>query len=263
MNQFRNYNAAKDSVKNSYFKARKYQTVDFVNKMQNKYLTFERKMNIWDVYNYLETLVDQSDPDTDAGNALHDLQTAEAIRRDGLPDWMVLVGFLHDFGKIMAKWGKDEDGNSLNEQWALVGDTFIVGCQIPDTIIYPEYNSENPDMSNPTYNSKYGIYTKNCGLDNCRISFGHDEYMYQMLKHNKTSLPDEALYLIRFHSLYLHHRENSYQHLLSEKDIKLLPLLRQFNSYDLYTKKEEIPKLDRDYYTKLILKYLFSTELMW
>jgi len=30
------------------------------------------------------------------------------------------------------------------------------------------------------------------------MSWGHDEYMYQVLKHNKTTLPEEALYMIRY-----------------------------------------------------------------
>jgi hypothetical protein len=32
------------------------------------------------------------------------------------------------------------------------------------------------------------------------MSWGHDEYMYQVLKHNKTTLPEEALYMIRYAS---------------------------------------------------------------
>ena len=207
--------------------------------------------------------MDLSDPDTDVGNFYHNLQTAEAMRRDGLPDYMILAGFLHDFGKIISKWGSEQDGTSKTEQWALVGDTFIVGCRIPDSIVYPEYNKFHPDKCDPILGTKYGIYSPNCGLDNCVVSFGHDEYLYQMLKANKTSLPEEALYVIRYHSLYLHHRENAYTYLLSKKDIKLLPLLKQFNKYDLYTKDQEIPTLDKEYYNNLILKYLPSTKLYW
>lgn len=41
---------------------------------------------------------------------IHNLQAAEGMRRNGCPDWMQLVGFLHDFGKIMFLWGTPEDG---------------------------------------------------------------------------------------------------------------------------------------------------------
>lgn len=53
---------------------------------------------------------DASDPDLDLPNKLHLLQTAEGIRRAGHPDWFVLVGLLHDMGKIMFLWGTGEDG---------------------------------------------------------------------------------------------------------------------------------------------------------
>jgi hypothetical protein len=40
-------------------------------------------MGIWEALEYLNTLVDDSDPDTDLSQIEHNLQTAEAIRRDG------------------------------------------------------------------------------------------------------------------------------------------------------------------------------------
>ena len=39
-----------------------------------------------------------------------------------------------------------------------------------------------------------------------------------MLKYNEIPLPEEAYYMIRFHSLYLWHKENEYGHLEDEKD---------------------------------------------
>lgn len=32
----------------------------------------------------------------------HLLQTAEAIRRDGKPEWMQVVGLVHDLGKLLT-----------------------------------------------------------------------------------------------------------------------------------------------------------------
>ena len=49
-------------------------------------------------------------------------------------------------------------------------------------------------------------------FDRVKCSWGHDEYLYQILKHNKINLPEEAFYIIRYHSLYAHHKENSYNH---------------------------------------------------
>lgn len=34
----------------------------------------------------------------------HLLQTAEAIRRDGKPDWMQVVGLVHDLGKLLGNF---------------------------------------------------------------------------------------------------------------------------------------------------------------
>ncbi len=41
------------------------------------------------------------------------------------------------------------------------------------------------------------MYEPNCGLNNLMMSWGHDEYLYQVLKHNGSKLPDEAHYMIR------------------------------------------------------------------
>ena len=54
----------------------------------------------------------------------------------------------------------------------IVGDTFIVGCAIPNKIVFPEFNKENPDMNDYRYNTKLGIYEKNCGLNNVICSLG-------------------------------------------------------------------------------------------
>ena len=45
-------------------------------------------------------------------------------------------------------------------------------------VINLQYFKENPDINNPLYSTKNGIYTEGCGLDNVVISWGHDDYMY-------------------------------------------------------------------------------------
>lgn len=44
----------------------------------------------------------------------HLLQTAEAIRRDGKPEWMQVTGLVHDLGKLLFLF--DSEG-----QWDVVG----------------------------------------------------------------------------------------------------------------------------------------------
>ena len=140
-----------------------HQSFAFVKEKQKEYLSFSRKeMSVWDAFDFLNQLVDDSDPDTDLDQFQHLLQTSEAIRRDGHPDWMVLVGLMHDMGKVLCLFGEP--------QWAVVGDTFPVGCAYSDKIVYPEFFSENVDFNDSKYNTTLGVYEKNCGLRNVDMS---------------------------------------------------------------------------------------------
>ena len=218
---------------------------------EQEFLKFEKKeMSLWEGVDFLNTLVDDSDPDIELDQLQHLLQTSEAIRSDGHPDWFVLTGFLHDMGKVLCLFGEP--------QWAVVGDTFPVGCQFSNKIVYPEYFQENPDNSNPNYNTKYGIYEPNCGLPNVKMSWGHDEYLYQIMK---PYLPQEALYMIRYHSFYAQHKESAYDHLLNKEDQALFKWVKKFNPYDLYSKAPVPPdsRALRPYYEDLVAKYLPDT----
>jgi inositol oxygenase len=178
------------------------------------------------------------------------LQTAEAIRADGHPDWMVMVGLIHDMGKVLCLFGEP--------QWAVVGDTFPVGCTHSDKVVYPEFFVLNPDTENESLNTKYGVYLPNCGLRNVTMSWGHDEYVYQMMK---DSLPEPALYMLRYHSFYAWHREGAYDHLLDDHDREMLKWVKLFNPYDLYSKNPTPPDWPsvKPYYEELVAKYLPAT----
>ena len=246
---YRNYDEpSRDTVKEFYKLNHTHQTYEFVIEKRNQYLSFNKKeLSIWEAFDFLNQLVDDSDPDTDLDQFQHLLQTSEAIRKDGHPDWMVLVGLIHDMGKVLCLFGEP--------QWAVVGDTFPVGCSYSDKIIYPEFFKENPDYNNPLYNTTYGLYEPNCGLRNVHMSWGHDEYVYQMMK---DYLPEPALYMLRYHSFYSWHREGAYEHLLDDHDRDMLKWVKLFNPYDLYSKCPEQPKWEsiKPYYMELINKYL-------
>ena len=66
-------------------------------------------------------LVCCSDPDSSLPNKLHMLQTAEGLRRAGHPDWMQLMGLVHDLGKIMYLWGSPEDGQEGTGEYLCAG----------------------------------------------------------------------------------------------------------------------------------------------
>lgn len=250
--EFRNYdNPGRDTVREFYRLNHKYQTYDFVREKEADFLQFNRKeLKWWDAMDFLNTLVDDSDPDIDLDQLQHLLQTAENIRADGHPDWFILTGFIHDLGKVLCLFGEP--------QWAVVGDTFPVGCKHSDKIVYPEFFKDNPDTYDERYNTKYGIYEHGCGLRNVHMSWGHDEYLYQMLK---DYMPEPALYMIRYHSFYSQHRENDYDHLLDDHDREMFDWVRKFNPYDLYSKSPKPPVVSelKPYYEDLIAKYLPPT----
>src|SRR5438067_5224176 len=253
--EFRNYRAdANPTVTEFYRQNHSNQTVDFVREKKAMFLPLQRRrMGIWEAMEYLNTLVDDSDPDTDLTQIEHLLQTAEATRRDGHPRWMVLVGFIHDLGKCLCLYGEP--------QWGVVGDTFPVGCAWSDQVVFPEYFSANPDASNPQYQTKYGIYEPSCGLENVHMSFGHDGYIAGVMK---PYLCDEALYMLRFHSFYAWHRHGAYQYLENEKDREMLGWVKKFNPYDLYSKGHSKPDLQRlkPYYDDLFAEFL-PREVSW
>lgn len=245
---YRNYDdPARDTVKEFYRLNHTYQSYDFVRGKEDDFLALNRKkMSIWEAAEFLNQLVDDSDPDTDLSQLQHLLQTAEAIRADGHPDWFVLTGFIHDLGKILCLF--DEP------QWAVVGDTFPVGCAYSDKVVYPEFFSLNPDSKNEQYQTKLGVYEENCGLKNVHLSWGHDEYLYHI---TKDYLPESALYMIRYHSFYAAHKEGAYDYLMDDHDREMFQWVKKFNPYDLYSKSPEPPKVDelRPYYEGLIAKY--------
>jgi inositol oxygenase len=247
---FRNYidSERAETVKEFYRINHTYQTYDFVCSKEEEFLKFNKKeMSVWEAVDFLNTLVDDSDPDIDLDQTQHLLQTSEAIRADGHPDWFVLTGFLHDLGKVLCLFGEP--------QWAVVGDTFPVGCAYSDKIVHPAFFKDNPDYNDERFNTKFGIYSENCGLDNVKMSWGHDEYLYQIMK---DYLPDPALYMIRYHSFYSQHKENAYAHLMNKKDIDLFEWVKKFNPYDLYTKAPVKPDVKAllPYYKELVAKYL-------
>jgi inositol oxygenase len=256
MSKFRNikinsqqYNLYKDIYKN--------QTLDYVLEMKNKYSNLNnKKMTIHKALSLLDKFIDPSDPDLDIENSIHAYQTAERIRKK-YPDnkQLQITGLIHDLGKILF---------SFNEpNWSIVGDTFVVGCKHSDKIILNDLLINNPD-----YNKydKNGIYKKKCGLNNLHLSYGHDEYLYQVLIENKKKhlLSDKYLNIIRYHSFYPWHTEKDYHYFMNDNDKKILNDVLLFNEFDLYSKEDDI-KITNDtknYYFTILNEY-FHDELQW
>lgn len=230
------------------------QTLEFVLGKEREYGSLNHgEMGILEAMEKLNALVDDSDPDTSLSQIEHNLQTAEAIRRDGHPRWMILTGFIHDLGKMLVFNGEP--------QWAVVGDTFPVGCAWSNKIVYPEMFAANPDCHRPETQTRTGIYEPACGLRNVHLSWGHDEYMYRVVK---DYVPEPAQYMIRYHSCYPIHREGAYEYLLDDRDREMLEWVRKFNPYDLYSKSDTRPDAKQlwPYYEDLVAEF-FPAKIRW
>nr|XP_023919421.1 inositol oxygenase 1-like isoform X2 [Quercus suber] len=244
---FRDHDAEgerRQGVDNFYHTNHFHQTYDFVKKTRERYGKLDRvEMSIWECCELLNEVVDESDPDLDYPDE----------------DWLHLTGLIHDLGKVLLL-------PSFGElpQWAVVGDTFPVGCAYDESVVHHKYFKENADYYNPAYNTKYGVYSEGCGLNNVMMSWGHDDYMYLVAKENKTTLPSAGLFIIRYHSFYALHRSGAYKHLMNEEDVENLKWLQIFNKYDLYSKSKvriDVEKV-KPYYISLIEKY-FPAKLKW
>lgn len=253
--EFRQYDAqANPGVARFYQLNHEHQTLDYVLSKEKQYFALNKgQKSIWEAAEFLNTLVDDSDPDTDLTQIEHLLQTSEAIRADSHPRWFVLAGFVHDLGKVLCLWGEP--------QWAVVGDTFPVGCAFSRNIVFPEYFEKNPDLHHPVYSTKYGIYEPNCGLDKVHMSFGHDGYIYEVMKQY---LPQEALYMLRYHSFYPAHKHGAYRYLMNDRDVEMFRWVNEFNKYDLYSKGHAKPKLAelKSYYDDLFAEF-FPATIAW
>lgn len=249
--KFRQYETACDRVKNFYAEQHAKQTVAYNLQARVNFNTKSRmQMTIWEAMEKLNEFIDESDPDTELSQIEHALQTAETIRKDNKPRWFQLTGLIHDLGKILLMWDVPS--------WSVVGDTFPVGCAFDlEKNIYPDTFKKNPDYNHPIYSTELGIYHEGCGLDHVLFSYGHDEYLYNVLK-NQSKLPPGALAIIRYHSCYPIHREDAYSKLMTDHDKEMIQYVKMFRHYDLYSKDSEpmdLPKL-KAYYQELIDEYI-------
>ncbi len=215
------------------------------------------KMTMKQALERLDSYVDPSDPDFDEGNAFHAYQTSESIRKQYPNDKeLQLVGLIHDIGKVLYAFGVPN--------WSVVGDTYVVGCKIPKSVVYSEETTHNPEYHKY---DEFGIYAEGCGIDKLHLTYGHDEYMFQVLYQNSGSHKLSPRYwnIIRYHSFYPWHTQNEYQMFMNPDDYKTLEDVKMFNHFDLYSKADEefrVTRAIKDYYEGLLNEY-FPEPLNW
>lgn len=181
--------------------------------------------------------------------------------------WFPLVGFVHDLGKVMAltKFGE-------LPQWCVVGDTYPVAAPFSSSNVFYDkgYYKQSPDYAlyNKQTDTSFGIYSKHCGFENVDMSWGHDEYIYEVMKKGSTVCP-EGLYLLRYHSFYPWHTPQAgtmgYTELASDFDWKMLPLLKAMQKGDLYSKSPNVPSAEvvEKKYQPLLKKYIPDQVINW
>lgn len=252
-------------VSEHYKAMRTHQTLAFVERLTAKYAPFDKaRMSVREGFEKLKQFVDASDPDTSLPNLVHMLQTAERARAAGEPDWFLFTCLVHDIGKVMFLWGTPEDGQvgrADGPQFALGGDTWVVGARIPDCAVHAQFNALNPDMKDPVYSTEKGIYEDGCGIMNLKFAFGHDEYAYMLMIHNKIPLPPEGLAMLRLHSCYPWHTGGAYRRFMKAGDEDLMAAVLRFNRYDLYSKSDKVFVVEEvwPFYQSLIDKFCPAT----
>jgi inositol oxygenase len=247
------------------------QTVDFVTKQVRSYQTLSRcQMNIWealellgDLREYEAALLGDDDVHPEMPLVDHAFQCA-AICREAFPsdDWMALVGLIHGLGKLLAheKFG-------TQPQWCVCGESFPVGCRFSSSIANANFFQANPDRRKRQFSSPLGVYRQHCGLRSVFMSWSSAEYLYMMLALNKTDLPREALWLVRYQKFRSIMRPGQpYYDLLSDFDITMLPKLEKFVNLVQYKRRDDIV-VDKEelksYCQGLIDKYVPNKVLRW
>jgi inositol oxygenase len=300
--KYRNYNIQK--VDDTYKDIFKNQRIKIVNEMRIKYDFLEPKAyTIWEVFKKLETVRDESDPDTDLPQIVHAWQTAESIKSRYMEEppalskihicdlftrleWNKLAEdvrikyntTLDKFYEGIEEWdwfpliGLIHDlGKVMVEtefgglpQWLVVGDIFPLGILLSKEAIFYERGFH---LENPDFNTN--LYAEHCGFNNIMFTWSHDQYMAMVLEKNETLLPKEAIYIVRYHSFYSWHtpkegQNRGYLEYANKEDWRMLPLLKAFQKADLYSKTRDVP--DSENIKKeydLLIKKYFKEKLIW
>lgn len=260
------------------------QCVRYVEKMRARYLPcHSRRMTLRQALDAVRAI--PADP-WSAAEASHRaisvrtlcLRTAEHFRAAGHPDWIQLLALLYGLGKAGQR---DDDDDCGTYDWTVCSRSRVVGCPVPNQVVYANYQVLDPDGGNTLYNSSAtGMYEQHCGLDNVLLSWTGPEYLYYMLRQNLVGIPDDALKMLRLASLSVWHSTASldrttlaYAVICSDDDFALQSLVSDFDRalHEARTKSPRGPELTGDecdslwsaYYADVAAKYNCAGLLEW
>jgi inositol oxygenase len=243
--EFRDFAAeARDTVKEFYRLNHAHQTLEFVLAKKADYLARNRKrLGVWDALEFLDTVVDDSDPDVDFTQIDHALQTAEAVRRAGS------APLAH---RHRPRPRPREDPLRLRR--AAMGRRrrhfpgrlpVLVHVRLP-RVLRREPRSGASDLLDAVRDLRAELRAR---------QRPHVVGTRRVHLPRRQGLPPvEALYALRYHSFYPWHKEGAYDHLATDQDREMLKWVKAFNRYDLYSKGDGRPdaRALRPYYEDLI-----------
>jgi inositol oxygenase len=154
--------------------------------------------------------------------------------------------------------------------WSVNSETYPVGCAYSEFISGSTFVTGCPDRRCAKYSTPNGIYTAGCGLDSVHFTWTATEYLTMVVLLNKTLLPFEAIFLLRFQNFFSAIRYGAYDMLYDARDIAALPLLRRFHAVLDKVRMGEAPRGLRLSRSALlcqcqaaIQRYFPSSELCW
>lgn len=184
-----------------------------LNEKYKKILVFEKKVNIWDALKELAFVNDPTDKKLYAVSQwVHTLQVVEGMEKNKITDeQLIMAAWIHDLGKILLKV---EDPSNV------VCDNFVIEGK------------------------------QNSGLDNCKVTWNHDEWVYLKFKN---IISKEMAWLIRYHSINIKNCEPYF----NQKDREYVEkYLKIFNKYDKGTKSiYNFPKIDFEKHKRILEKF--------
>uniref|UniRef100_H3HC44 Inositol oxygenase n=1 Tax=Phytophthora ramorum TaxID=164328 RepID=H3HC44_PHYRM len=193
------------------------------------------------------------------------LATAAAVKNDGHPDWLQLSVFLRALGMLFLCWTNEDDAalRSISaREWLVKNSTWVVGEPIPSSIAFSQLNELNSDHCKA---EKGGSVAGHGGLENVVLPWTPDEYLHRVLSLNKTTLPAEALDVVRFWSLKTWYEQDNYDELCAPQDMDTKEWISSISKVACVS-EEVIQKTNVDdelpYYLQLADKYLPDT-LQW
>jgi inositol oxygenase len=180
----------------------------------------------------------------------------------------------HELGTVVNLIDIETAADSEDDyDWTISCRSRVVGCKAPARANFGEFRNLNADENDFRYNSPLGMYYRGCGLNNILMAWTGPEYMYHMLNHNASLIPDEGLAMMRFFSLGDWHSHDEYQQLTNNDDSTVQPFVTEFDHLRRETRHrcnssaemsdEECEKLWDDHYGTIVAKYCGEIDLSW